>query len=115
MDFDPYAGYLGPLKAQNTDREANSVVSDKYSEVTSTNPMVFVRIVSGILVNCVSSIFPSLASALEIEKRRLQEYVAWVPPFKTLSCRASRITINHALQTLSNTGMAVVELSIGGR
>ena len=76
MDFDPYAGYLGPLKAQNTDRAANSVVSDKYSEVTSTNPMVFVRIVSGILVNYVSSIFPSLASALEIEKRRLQEYVA---------------------------------------
>lgn len=59
---------------QNTDRIPNSVVSDKYSELTNTESMTFVRIISGITVNSVSSIFASLASILEIEKRRLQDY-----------------------------------------
>lgn len=62
------------LKTQNTDRIPNSVVSDKYSELTKGEPMTFVRIISGIGVNCVHSILASLASMLQIEKRRLQEY-----------------------------------------
>jgi hypothetical protein len=64
---------LAALKAQNTDRVANSLVSDKYSEL-SFDAIAFAKIISGIAVNCVASIFASLASALEIEKRRLQEY-----------------------------------------
>lgn len=62
------------LKAQNTDRISNSMVSDKYSELTNTESMTFVRIISGIGVNCVSSNLASLASMLDIEKRRLQEH-----------------------------------------
>jgi hypothetical protein len=62
------------LKAQNTDRIPSCVVSDKYSELTDTGSMTFVRIISGIGVNYAGRIFASLASMLEIEKRRLQEH-----------------------------------------
>jgi hypothetical protein len=62
------------LKTQNTDRIPDFVISDKYSELTKTDSMTFVRIISGIGLNCVNSILVSLASALEVEKLRLREY-----------------------------------------
>jgi hypothetical protein len=62
------------LKTQNTDRIPDFVVSDKYSELTNTDSMTFVRIISGIGMNCVNSILASLASALEVEKLRLREH-----------------------------------------
>lgn len=65
---------LEALKTQNTDRIADSAVPGKCAVLTNTEPMVFARIITSIGMNCVDSNLTILASALEIEKERLQEY-----------------------------------------
>jgi hypothetical protein len=61
------------LKTQNTDRIEDSVLPGEYGLLTNTDPMAGTRIITSIGMNCVNSVLLSLASALEIEKRRLQE------------------------------------------
>jgi hypothetical protein len=65
---------LKTLKTQNTNCIADSVVPGKCAVLTNTRSMVFARIITGIGMNCVNSNLTSLASVLEIEKKRLQEY-----------------------------------------
>lgn len=65
---------LEALKTQNTDRIADSAVPGKYTLLTNTDPVVFARIITGIGTECVDGNLKSLASALEIETERLQEY-----------------------------------------
>jgi hypothetical protein len=65
---------LEALKTQNTDCIADSAVLGKYAVLSNTDPIVFARIVTGIGMKCVDSNLKILASALEIEKERLQEY-----------------------------------------
>ena len=65
---------LEALKTQNTDRIADSAVPGKCTMLTSTEPMDFPKIISGIGINCVDNNLMILASALEIEKEQLQEH-----------------------------------------
>ena len=64
---------LASLKTQDTDRIDNSTLLGEYGLLANTDPIAGTRIVTSIGMNCVNSVFLSLASALEIEKRRLQE------------------------------------------
>jgi hypothetical protein len=59
------------LKMQNTDCIEDSILPGEYGLLTNTDPMAGTRIITSIGMNCVNSVFLSLASALEIEKRRL--------------------------------------------
>jgi len=61
-------------KTQNTNRIANSTVPSMCTVLTNTEPRVFARIITSIKINYIKSNFRILASALEIEKQRLQEY-----------------------------------------
>jgi hypothetical protein len=65
---------LEALKTQNTDRIANFTVPGTYTVLTHTDPAVFTRIITSIGINYIESNFAILASVLEIEKQRLQEY-----------------------------------------
>jgi hypothetical protein len=64
---------LEALKTQNTDCIANSTVLGTCTVLTYTDPIVFVRIITSIRMNCVDSNFAILASIFEIEKQRLRE------------------------------------------
>jgi hypothetical protein len=64
---------LAALKTQNTERIETSVLPGEYAVLTNTDPVASTRIITSIGINCVNSVFLSLASALEIEKRRLRE------------------------------------------
>jgi hypothetical protein len=64
---------LVALKTQDTDRVENSVLPGQYGLLTNTDPMAGTRIITSIGMNCVNSVFLGLASALEIERQRLQE------------------------------------------
>ena len=64
---------LAALKTQNTERIETSVLPGEYAVLTNTDPVASTRIITSIGMNCVNIVFLSLASALEIEKRRLRE------------------------------------------
>ena len=64
---------LAALKTQNTERIETSVLQGKYAVLTNTDPVASTRIITSIGMNCINIVFLSLASALEIEKRRLRE------------------------------------------
>lgn len=64
---------LETLKTQNTERIASSVLPGEYIVFTNTDPVASTRIITSIGTNCVNSVFLSLASAMETEKRRLRE------------------------------------------
>jgi hypothetical protein len=64
---------LGALESLNTDRITDSAVAGKHAIHTNIDPAVFARIISTIGMNCVQSSPTNLASALAIEKERLQD------------------------------------------
>ena len=64
---------LEALKTQSTKHIENSLLPGEYALLTNADPMAATRIITSIGMNCVNSVFLSLASALEIEKRRLHQ------------------------------------------
>jgi hypothetical protein len=54
---------------------ADFSVPGTYTVLRDTEPIIFTRIITSIRKNCVKSSLTNLASALEIEKDSLQEYV----------------------------------------
>jgi hypothetical protein len=57
------------LKIQDTDCIDNSILLGKYRLLTNTDPIASTRIITSIGINCINSIFLSLALVLEIKKR----------------------------------------------
>jgi hypothetical protein len=76
--LDEYSGSfedtIKALETENTDRIPDSSVPGTYAALTNTDPMVFAKIITSIGMNCVEENFTTLASALEIEKERLEKH-----------------------------------------
>ncbi|RDW58833.1 hypothetical protein BP6252_13309 [Coleophoma cylindrospora] len=64
---------LEALKTQKTDRTSDSAVPSKCDILVDSEPCIFAKIITTIEMHCVKSNLTNLASAVEIEKAKLQE------------------------------------------